>query len=436
MEKVDIIIRNAMILVQDKEQTILKQHNIAILNHRIHKIYLDTEPTQFQTDCVIDATHCIVIPGFMNSHTHIAMSLFRGIADDLPLHTWLEDHIWPRERKYLSPEFVYDSALLGIAELIKNGITFFSDMYFFGKDTARAANKAGMRALIGEGIVDFPMSCFENPAQMINYTIEAQQEYKNHPRIQFALAPHSIYTCSSDTLKACNRAAELNDMRIHLHLSETEWERNQCIKNNGLNPIDYIEQQGLLRKEVTLAHGVWLDELEMQKVAKNNVSVVINIESNLKLASGFPPIKQYLENQVNLCLGTDGVASNNTLSLFDEMSTLAKLYKAKENDPTFLPARTVFSMANRNAAQALNLDCGIIEEGKLADIVVLDYNQITALPIYDPYSHLIYTFNNSQVRDVIIDGKLVMKNQQLLTIDEEEIKNKVHYYQQQMRLTP
>lgn len=372
----------------------------------------------------------IVMPGLINAHTHVAMSYFRGLADDLPLMRWLQDYIWPAEAKHLNPQFVYDASLHGIAEMLKGGITCFSDMYFLCGETARAAHELGIRAQLGWAIVDFPVAGQKNAREILDKALRDSAPWKDDPRVDFTIAPHSIYTCSTETLTMSKEVAEANDMRMHIHLSETRHEVDECLARHKKRPARYLKELDYFSPRLTAAHGVWLDPDEQQLLAEAGTGMAICTESNLKLASGFAPIAGYLEKGVHLGFGTDGVASNNNLSLFEEMSTTTKVHKALNEDPTFLAATDTIRMATMGAARVIGLDkiIGSLEPGKQADVIILDTSEIDSTPFYHPASHVVYTLNTSHVRDVFIAGESVVENRVLTRLSEEEIIRNANRY--------
>ena len=432
MQHVDIIIKNGYIVTINTGMDIIENGAIAIEKDTIVAIGKTEEILkEYTSSNIIDASTKIVMPGLINGHTHIAMTYLRGFADDLLLQSWLEDHIWPAEEKFVRAQFVYDSSYHACAELIKNGITMINDMYFYEKEAARAATKAGMRAIFGEAILDFPMAFHKTPESMINYSVEAYEEFKENERIDFAMMPHSIYTCSKKNLITAAEKARSLGMLIHTHVSETKKEIDDCLKEHNIRPVNYLDSIGFLGNDVSIAHGVWIDDEEQKILADKDVGVNICTECNLKLSSGFAPIKGYKENGVTISLATDGVASNNNLSLLDEMDMTAKVHKAINNDPTFLNAEEVVRMVTIEPAKIFNKDkeVGSLEIGKKADIILLERNKLENLPMYNVYSHLVYAMHSESVQDVIINGKILMKDRQLLHIDEDEIFQKARSYQ-------
>jgi len=421
MMKIDILIKNGLILEFGKESDV---NSIAISNGKILEIGNDLEH-KYNAKQIIDAADKIVMPGFVNTHSHIAMSYFKGLADDLPLQEWLSKHIWPVEAKFLSAEFVEDAALHGCAEMIKNGITTFSDMYFFGDQTAKSAERIGIRAVLGEGVLDYPVANYKNADEIFAYIRKMHDKYKKSELINFAVAPHAIYTCGKENLiKARDLALELGIL-LHIHLSETKQEVEECIKKTGFRPVEYLNSIGFLEGDVIIAHAIWLDENEQTILAENNASIAINTSSNLKLVSGITSFKSHMEHGINLSIGTDSVASNNNLSILKEMSITSKLQKALSEDPTILPAKEMIQIATIGGAKALNKSdqIGSIEVGKKADIILIDINNIEAQPMYDP---------SEQIKDVIINGKIVMKDRKLINVNEEELIKKAKYYQKRI----
>lgn len=438
MQHTDIIIKNGYIVTINPEMDIIENGALAIDKGEILEIGTTEEiEKNYTSDKVIDASSKIVMPGLINGHSHIAMTYLRGYADDLLLHSWLQDNIWPAEAKFVKAQFVYNAAYHACAELIKNGITMINDMYFYSKETARAAAKAGMRTILGECIFDFPMASHKTPDSMINYALEGHEEFKDNELIDFSMMPHSIYTCSKENLIIAAKEARAHNMLVHIHLSETKKEVDDCLKDRGMRPVNYLDSIGFLGNDVSLAHGVWIDNDEQKLLAKKEVGVNICTECNLKLASGFAPIKGYKENGVTISLATDGVASNNNLSILDEMDITSKVHKAINNDPTFLRAEEVVRMVTIDAAKIFNKEneIGSLEAGKKADVILLERNKLENMPMYNVYSHLVYTMHSESVKDVIINGKVLMRDRKLVEIDEDELFEKAKYYQRELQKT-
>ena len=426
----DLVLENGTIITMDSQNQILENHCIAIKDGMIQAIF-PVDSLTYETAEKIDASNYIIIPGLINMHSHLPMTYFRGLADDLPLNIWLQQYIWPLEAKLINPQFVYDATLHSAAEMIKNGISTANDMYFCMNSIADACSKVGLRVFISEALIDNEQTGNDGTNAIGKRIIELKEEYKDNPLIDFTLAPHSIYACSENTLKNCAKVAGENDFIVHTHLSETAEEVENCLKEHKLSPVEYLQKIGLLDVQGIFAHGVWINEKEMDILAeKGNSSIAICTESNLKLSSGFAPIKKYQEKGINICLGTDGVASNNNLDLLAEMSVTAKLHKALNNDPTLLPAKDAFALVTINAAKALGKEkeLGSLEIGKIADLAVVSLQELENNPLYNPYSLLVYAINHNSIRDMIIQGKIVMRNRQLLFVDEQHILEKANYY--------
>ncbi|MCF7859267.1 MAG: amidohydrolase family protein [Candidatus Cloacimonetes bacterium] len=424
---IDILIKNGLILHFDKET---QTESIAISNGKILEIGKNLD-RKYQANRIIEAENKIVIPGFVNTHTHAAMSYFKGLADDLPLHEWLSQHIWPAEAKFLSPEFVEDASLYGCAEMIKNGITCFNDMYFFGDQTAKSAEKVGIRAVLGEGVLDFSAANHKNADEILSLINEMHQKYLDNQLIDFAVAPHSIYTCGKANLIKARDLANKLGLLVHIHISEAKQEIEDSLTKNGVRPVEYLHSFGFFEGDTIAAHAIWLDEEEKLILAETNTSVAINISSNLKLACGFMSLKNYIDKGINLSIGTDSVASNNNLSIFQEMSLISKLQKSINEDPTLLPAKDILQIATLGGAKALGKSnmIGSLETGKRADIILVDVQNIQAQPLYDPFSQLVYSLNSENIKDVIVNGKIVMLDRILVNIDELELIEKAKYYQ-------
>ncbi len=419
MKQADLIISGATILSMDAELAIHQDHDLIVTDGKISAI----EPQGkhiWQAQETLDAQHCIVMPGLINTHSHLPMSWFRGLADDLPLDIWLNHYIWPLEARLLSKSFIYDATLFGAGEMLKSGITMTNDMYFEMSAIADACIKAGLRALISEAVIEAKMGADYRPSLLV---LKYKDRYRDQPLVDFSLAPHAIYTCSGDMLSRCAQAAKEHDLLIHIHLSETAAEVENCLREHGKRPVHYLNDIGLLEARCVFAHGVHIDAGEMEVLQQKPVSISICTDSNLKLASGLAPIKEYLDHGINLSLGTDSVASNNDLDLLGELSTTAKLHKALNNDPAFLPAIEALKLVTINAARALGVEDrrGSLEIGKDADFLVIDTQSLNSMPIYEPASQLVYAINSRQIRDVFVAGKQVVKEQRLVNLDEAEL---------------
>jgi len=369
--------------------------------------------------------HGLVMPGLVNSHTHAAMSCFRGLADDLPLMTWLTEYIFPAEGN-LNGEMVYHSSLLSMAEMIKSGTTSFCDMYLFAKEVARATADSGMRGWLGEVLYDFPSPNYGSPDNGISYMDEMIAEYHNHPLVTITVDPHAVYTCSPDLLKRLKGVAERHGLAYIIHLSETRDEVEDCCAKYGATPVMHLDSLGILDSQVVADHCVVLTEAEIDLLGKRGVRVAHCPESNMKLASGVAPIPELLAAGVTVGLGTDGAASNNDVDMFGEMDSAAKLHKVHRHDPTLMSAETTLRMATIGGAKMLGAEkrIGSLEPGKKADLIVLDMNQPHLTPMYNIASHLVYAVRGGDVVHSVINGRVVMQDRRLLTMDEDAVLDK------------
>ncbi|MDD3632242.1 MAG: amidohydrolase [Candidatus Cloacimonetes bacterium] len=421
-KEIDLLIKGGIILCMDNEMQNLENYQIAIDNGRIIDI-CSTESKDYIARKILDASDCIIMPGLINAHTHLPMTYFRGLADDLPLEIWLNNYIWPLEAKILNRKFIYNASLHGAAEMLKNGITQIHDMYFDMPAIADACTKVGLRAIIGEAFLDSNTSSPEKLPELGNKMLQMRQRYKDNPLVDFNLAPHSIYGCSRKTLEKCAQIAAETGILLHMHLSETKSEVEQCVQDYGLKPVFYLKDIGILDLPAVYAHGVWMDEEEIELLSEVPASIAICTESNLKLASGILPLATYKKYGVNLCFATDGVASNNNLDILSEMDVTAKLHKVMNKDPAFLPAVDIVKMATCDAAKALGISRkrGSLEVGKDADICILNLSELESQPLYNPYSHIVYAMTSRNVRDVIVNGKIMLENGRLTQVDESAL---------------
>ncbi|PWB84900.1 5-methylthioadenosine/S-adenosylhomocysteine deaminase [Methanobrevibacter thaueri] len=417
-----ILIKNALILnlnnFENKKQSLLiKDDLIAEIAETID---------EGNVDKIIDAEGKILLPGLINTHTHLSMTLFRGLADDLSLDSWLNDHIWPMEAN-LNGDYCYIGALLGAVELIKSGTTTFSDMYFYMEDVARAVEDAGIRAVLSYGMIDF------GDAERREAEIEENlQLFKScngmaDGRIKVFFGPHSPYTASEDLLIKVRELADEYNMGIHIHVSETEKEINDSLDERGLRPFEYLEKIGFLGPDVVAAHCVWLSDEEIEIIKKHDVKVSHNPCSNMKLASGIAPVSKLIENDICVSIGTDGASSNNNLDLIEELKTASLLQKVSTLDPKVLTSDEAITMATIKGAEALGLEneIGSIEVGKKADIILIDTNSANMVPDSSSLSsNVIYSANGSNVDTTICNGKILMENKKLTVLDEQEIYDK------------
>jgi 5-methylthioadenosine/S-adenosylhomocysteine deaminase len=358
----------------------------------------------------LDLGHCLVMPGLVNGHTHAAMSIFRGMADDLPLMEWLTRHIWPVE-KDLTPEIVHLGAMLACAEMIRTGTTCFADMYLIEAETAKAVDISGLRGLLAEGIFAFPSPAYTDLAAGYALIEELFERYRGHPRIRFAIAPHAVYTTTPEILAQAFALAEKHDVPFMLHLGETAQESRDCLEKTGHRPLAYLDGLGCLAARTVLFHAVDLHPEELERVAAAKAKIVHNPQSNMKLASGVAPVAAMLQAGVSVGLGTDGAASNNDLNMFSEMTSAALLAKVSGLDPTLLPARDVLDMATRGGAEAFAWPAlGSLAPGQAADLIALDLAAPNLTPLYHPASHLVYAASGHEVRLTMVGGRVLYRD--------------------------
>ena len=436
MTKADLIVKADYVLKMDTAFTLVRNGAIAVRDKRI--AFVGTAEAVFEkytSDTIIDGGGKVAFPGLVSTHTHAAMVYFRGLADDLPLKVWLEEHIWPAEEKWLSPQFVGDAAELACIEMLKAGITLYGDMYFYGDAIAGATKKIGLRAIVGAGILDFPSKSAGTTAEYFANAENFIKAWAGDELIVPGIAPHALYTCSPDNMLRARGVAEQYNVPLQVHLSETQWEVGEIKSRYGKTPIALLDSIGFLDERVLAAHCVWPTDEEIEILAARKVGVAHCIESNLKLASGIAPVVKMLKAGVKVTFGTDGAASNNDLNILSEMSTAAKVHKAVSGDPTALDARQAMLMATRWGAEALGLGniTGSLEEGKAADIVLADLNKPHLVPLYDIYSHIVYSMNASDVGTVLVNGKVVLNEGRLTTADEAEILHKAREWGQKIR---
>jgi 5-methylthioadenosine/S-adenosylhomocysteine deaminase len=425
-----LIISGRYLLPEARQASVLEKHGLAISGDTI----ADIAPVSALRSRYPQARHLhtddgLVMPGLVNTHTPAAMSCFRGLADDLPLASWLNEHIFPAERK-LTGEMVYWGTLLSCAEMIRSGTTTFCDMYLFAKDVARAAVAAKMRAWVGEVFYDFPSPSHGGIEEGFVYLREMFDEYRDHPRLRVTINPHSVYTCSPDLLTRLAQAASDHHALINTHLSETADEVKDCLARHGLRPVAHLDRLGLLTANTLAAHGVHLSAEEIALLAQRQAGISHCLQSNLKLASGMAPAPQLLAAGAKLSIGTDGSASNNDVDMFAEMNSVALVHKGVAGDPTVMPAETVLHLATMGGATALGAAAAIgsLAVGKRADCIVVDLAASHLTPLHNLPSQLVYAAKGSDVLHSVIDGEIVMRDRKILAFDEEEAKAKVREF--------
>jgi 5-methylthioadenosine/S-adenosylhomocysteine deaminase len=432
---VDLIIRGGTVVTMDGSHRVIEDGAIAVKAGRVVAVD-DTKDIdrRYTAREVINAGGKVVIPGLINGHTHVPMTLFRGIADDLDLQEWLTKYIFPAEAKNVTEDFVRVGTRLGLAEMLRSGTTTYCDMYYFEDAIADETFKAGMRGILGETVIDFPVADNKTFEQGLAYSERFINHWKGNSLIVPAIAPHAPYTVSEDHLKAARALSDRTGAPIVIHISETKREVDDSLKAKGASPVDYLNRIGFLNNRVIAAHMVWPSDGELDLLKKLGVGIVHNPQSNMKLASGVAPVPKMLRENLPVGLGTDGAASNNDLNLWEEMDSAAKLHKLISNDPKVVTAEEAFEMATIRGARALHLEkeIGSIEKGKRADIVIVDLESLNQTPSYNIYSDLVYSTKAGDVRTVIIEGRVVMRDRRLLTLNEETIKADARRYRERI----
>jgi len=424
--QIDTLLTAKWVIPIEPHGMVHPDYAVAVHEGRIIELLPIKEADRYQPTTRIDLPGHALLPGLINAHGHAAMSLMRGIADDLPLMEWLNEHIWPAEQKYVNAEFVYDGSLLACAEMLRGGTTCFNDMYFFPEETARAAEQAGMRAVVGLIVINFPSAWAQDADEYISKGIDLHDQLRNNPLIRTAFAPHAPYTVADAPLERIRTLSEELDIPIHMHVHETAHEVDEAEKELRMRPLARLEKLGLLNPHLVSVHMTQFTDSEIAHYASSGAHVVHCPESNLKLASGFCPLHKLQQAGVNVALGTDGAASNNDLDMFGEMRTAALLAKAVANDASAVPAEDVLRMATINGAKALGLEqeIGSLEVGKAADLIAVDLSGIETEPLYNPVSQLVYATGRDRVTDVWVAGKHVLKARELTTLDTESILDK------------
>jgi 5-methylthioadenosine/S-adenosylhomocysteine deaminase len=435
MQTVDTLIHARWVVPVEPDNTVLEHHSLAIHDGRITAILPTTEAkSAYQGHTEHQLESHALIPGLVNIHTHASMSLMRGMADDLPLMDWLQNHIWPAEGKWVNPDFVQDGTELAIAEMLKGGTTCFQEMYFFPDVVGRVANKAGMRACIGLIVIDFPTAWAQDADEYFRKGIAVHDQFRSNSLITTSFSPHAPYTVSDEPLQRIRTYAEELDIPVHMHVHEIADEVNRAVEETGKRPLQRLQELGLVSPRLIAVHMTQLTDDEIALLAESGSHVAHCPESNLKLASGFCPVHKLMQAGVNVALGTDGAASNNDLDMFSEMHTAAQLAKAVAGDATALPAASALRMATLNGARALGLDqeIGSLELGKAADVIAVDLGQLQTQPVYNPISQLVYAAGREQVTDVWVAGRHLLKRGQLTSLNEDEILAKAEAWRARM----
>ena len=427
MQTIDTLIDARWVIPVEPDGQTLDHHSIAVHGGKIVGVLPTKDAAEkYHATETVDLPNHAVIPGLVNAHTHAAMSLFRGLADDLPLMDWLNHHIWPAEAKWVSEAFVRDGTELAVAEMLKSGATCFSDMYFFPDVTARACMDAGMRACVGLIMIDFPSAWAQDAEEYLHKGLKLHDELRNGELVTTAFAPHAPYSVSDGPLEKIRMYADELDIPVHMHVHETAHEVEGSVTQLGKRPLARLADIGLLGPRLIAVHMTQLLPAEIETLARDNVSVVHCPESNLKLASGFCPVQALVKAGVNVALGTDGAASNNNLDMLEEMRIAALLAKGASGEATAIPAHTALRMATLNGARALGIDghTGSLTAGKAADITAIDLSAISSQPVYDPVSQIVYTATRDQVSDVWVNGRHLLASHRLATLDETALREK------------
>ncbi len=431
----DLLIAGGTVVTMDADGRVIEDGAVAIHDDVIVGVGERAElKSKFAGGKTIDGSGTIILPGMINGHAHAAMSLFRGLAEDHSLDDWLQKYIFPAEARNVTEDFVLWGTRLGVLEMLRGGITTYADMYYFEDVVARVTKEAGMRGVLGETILDFPAPDNKTPSAAFEYTQNFIDRWKNDPLITPAIAPHSIYTVSTENLKAAAALARRNGVPILIHLAEAPFESELSRKKHGGSPVAYLESIGLLGSDVVAAHCIWVDPNDIATLVRLGVGSIHNPSSNMKLASGVMPVVDMLAAGEPVGLATDSAASNNNQDLFQEMNIAAKLQKVTRMDPRALTAKQAVEMATIGGARALHMDqkIGSLEIGKQADLVLIGTGATHSTPMYNVYSQLVYALNAHDVRTVVIAGKIVMEDRVMVTMNKPEILAKAHQYQRKV----
>ncbi len=431
-EPADWIWSARWVITEDPQHRVIENGAVAIRGDRILAVGTRAEiDGRFQPKQRLDRPEGIIAPGLINTHTHAAMSLFRGIADDLRLQDWLEKFIFPAEARNVSPDFVRWGTRLGCMEMLLGGTTTFTDMYYFEDVVAEVAKEAGMRGVLGETIIGFPVADNKTPAQALQFTEKYLTRFRGDPLVVAAVAPHALYTNSDETLKAARDLANRFNAPLIIHLAETKKENDDALAQRHMTPTKVLDTLGVLNGRTVAAHCVWVNEADRAILKERGVGVAHCPSSNMKLASGVAPVVQMLALDIPVGLGPDGPAgSNNDFNLFEEMDLAAKLQKVSTLDPQALPATTALEMATIRGARALGMEkeIGSLEAGKRADLITIRTDRPNAVPLYDVISQVVYALKADDVRDVMVNGKPVVRDSRILTLNEPQILQKAAEY--------
>jgi 5-methylthioadenosine/S-adenosylhomocysteine deaminase len=423
-QHVDLLINGGTVVTVDASRRVLSPGAVAIRGADIVAVGPQSEiGGAYTAGRVIDASERVVMPGLINTHGHAPMVMYRGLAGDLALMDWLQQYIFPAEAKTVAPAFVRAGTELAAVEMIRSGTTTYTDMYYFEEEIARVTKAAGLRGVLGETVIGLPSPDAKTPADALARAERFIQEFKDDPLITPAVAPHSMYLVEKEVLLACRALALKYGKPLLIHLAETEDEVKTSRERFHASPTEYLQQIGFWGPTIVAAHGVWVDDSDIALLARHHVGVSHNPESNMKLASGTAPVPKYLKAGVALGLGTDGAASNNDLDMFEAMRQTAFLHKLTTRDPRALPAATVLELATLGGARVLGMEdqLGSLEPGKRADLLIVGMSQARQTPMFDPVSHIVYVTRGDDVETTIVNGRVLMENRRVLTLDEERV---------------
>ncbi|MCG7498759.1 amidohydrolase [Vibrio sp. Of7-15] len=435
-QKADLMITDATLLTMDEAKTTYEKGTVVVKGNKIIAVGDESLAKEYQATTVLDVDGDIVMPGLINSHTHVSMTVFRSLADDVPDR--LHRYIFPLEKKLVSRDMVRIGANLGNVEMVKGGVTTYADMYYFEDEVAKTVDQIGMRAVLGETVIKFPVADAANAEEGIKYALNFIEEYKDHPRITPAFAPHAPYTNTTEILQKIAKLSLELDVPVMIHLAESHREEEKIAKRaDGMSPVEYMDSIGALNKNLVGAHMILVDDKDIELVKKSDMGVAHNMSANIKSAKGVSPALKMYDEDVRIGLGTDGPMSGNTLSTIDEFNQVAKVHKLVNQDRAAMPPIKVIDMATMGAAKALHMEdkIGSLETGKLADIIVIDTKAPNMVPVYNPYSALVYSANSGNVRHTIVDGNIIMKDRNVLTVNEDKIRQEALEFTKVVRET-
>ncbi|MDE1263165.1 amidohydrolase [Vibrio aestuarianus] len=435
-ENVDLLITNATVLTMDNDKKVYPNGLVAVKENQIVAVSDGRDIEQYKALQTIDAEGDIVMPGLINTHTHVSMTVFRSLADDVPDR--LHRYIFPLEEKLVSPDMVRIGAQLGNVEMLKGGVTTYADMYYFEDEVAKTVDKIGMRAVLGQTVIQFPVADARNAEEGIQYALNFIEQYKDHPRITPAFAPHAPYTNTTETLQKITQLSIKHQVPVLIHLAESDRE-DQVIaeRSGGKSPVAYMADIGALTPNLVGAHVINVSDSDIELLQKYDVGIAHNMSANIKSAKGVSPALKMFDDGLRIGLGTDGPMSGNTLSTMDELNQVAKVHKLANKDRAAMPPIKVVEMATIGAARALHMEdkIGSLEVGKQADIIVIDTKAPNMVPVYNPYSALVYSAYATNVKHSIVDGKLLMKDREVLTVNENEIRQEALTFADKVRKT-